>query len=400
MNWSDFSNVISQTEVSKQLSRRGNEVYLFATASKKNYLQVNSKMHLVLIPLKFMPIITASMYILTLFMFLPLYIIIKKPDYMITEKGTCLVGLIFKIFLRPLNLKVILDIRSTPINVKGTFREYVDRLLFRGSISLAKKLDGITTLTKLMKKDICHQFNINPSFMGVWTSGVSTELFNPEKYDGKEMREKLGLTDKFIICYHGALNTKRGLVEAIKAVEMLKNKHLDLVLFLLGTGLEVSKLKKLVREIGVQNNVIIHEKVDYVDVPKYIAMCDLGIVPLPDSPNWRFQCPLKLLEYLAMKKVVIATDIPANREVIGQSKCVIYIVSTDPKQIAKAMIYAYKNKENLKEMGYYGRTIIEERFTWEKVAEDLENFLSRAQTCCRHNFRGASSYKDILLRCD
>jgi glycosyltransferase involved in cell wall biosynthesis len=372
----DFSNVISQTEVSKQLSKRGNDVYLFAMGSKENCPQINANMHLTLIPLKFVPIITASLYVLALLIFLPFHLIIKKPDYIITEKGTSIIGFILKIFLRPLNFKVILDIRSTPLT--NETRERANKFLFRVSISLAKKLDGITILTEHMKKEFCHKFNINPSFVGVWTSGVSTTLFDPEKYDGKEMREKLGLTEKFIIFYHGGLRP-HGLVETIKAIEMLKEKYHDLTLFMLGSGpyLAARTLTDLVREIGLQNNVIIHEKVNYVDVPKYIAMCDLGIVPLPNLPNWRYQCPLKLLEYLAMKKVVIATDIPANREVMGKSKSGIYVPSTDPKEIAKAIIYAHENKENLKEWGCHGRAIIEEKFTWEKVAEDFDNHLSK-----------------------
>jgi len=373
----DFSNLISQTEVSKQLSKRGNEVYLFAIGSKKKYPQISQNLNLILIPLKFIPIITASLYVLALLIFLPFHLVTKKPNYIITETGTSIIGLILKISLRPLNLKVTLDIRSPPIKIKSAFREYMNKLLFLTSTSLAKKLDGITTLTELMKKEICHKFNINPSFVGVWTSGVSTALFNSEKHDGKKMREKLGLTDKFIIFYHGALYAERGLVEAIKSVEILKDKYPDLTLFLLGSGPDVSVLKNLAQEIGVQDNVIIHEKVDYVDVPKYIAMCDLGIVPLPNSPNWRYQCPLKLLEYLAMKKAVIATDIPACREVIGKKKCGIYIPAADPKEIAQAIVYAYENKENLKEWGSYGRTIIEERYTWEKVSKNFENYLSK-----------------------
>jgi len=115
--------------------------------------------------------------------------------------------------------------------------------------------------------------------------------------------------------------------------------------------------------------------VDYAEVPKYIAMCDVGIVPLPDLPYWRFQCPLKLLEYLAMKKVVIVTDIPAHRAIIGKEKCGIYISSVKPIGIAKSITYAYNNKEKLGKWGEIGRTIIKQEYTWEKVARDLENYL-------------------------
>lgn len=372
-----YSNVISQTEMVKHLSKLGEEVHLFAMAPNRNY-QRNSNKHFILFPMKFIPIITPILYTLALFISIPFYIIIGNPDYIITDKGTTIIGFALKFLLRPTKIKVVLDIRSTPIEIRGTFREYLDALLFRISINLAKKkLDGVTILTELMKKEICYEFDIDPKFVGVWTSGVSTMLFDPENFDGKEMRKKLGLNDKFIIFYHGALGIGRvkEIIAIINCLKILKSQYSDLVLFLLGGGDGVLILRKLTRESDLEDFVIIREKVDYAEVPKYIAMCDVGIVPLPDSPNWRYQCPLKLLEYLAMRKVVIATDIPANREIIAKSKCGIYISSTDPEEIAKAIVYAYNNRERLGEWGKFGRGIVEKSYTWEKVAEDLENYL-------------------------
>jgi glycosyltransferase involved in cell wall biosynthesis len=271
-----------------------------------------------------------------------------------------------------------LDIRSTPVepdNFQGSLRT----LRFNTSVAIAKKVfDGMTTLTDLMKQEICNKFYIDPRFIGVWTSGVSTALFKPENYDGVEIRKKLGLINKFIVFYHGSLSLYRGIEESIESIRILKKECDDIVLFLLGKSPRARDLlviKELIQKSEVQDNVIIHSAVCYEDVPKYISMCDVGIVPLPDLPYWRYQCPLKLLEYLAMKKVVIVTDIPANREVIGESKCGIYVSSLDPEKIANAITYAYDNRDKLKEWGSDGRVIVEEKYSRNEVAKDLESFL-------------------------
>jgi len=78
---------------------------------------------------------------------------------------------------------------------------------------------------------------------------------------------------------------------------------------------------------------------------------------------------------LAMEKVVILTDIPAHRAVIGESPCGIYIKSISPQEIAKAIGIAYLNRENLGEMGKIGREIIDREYVWKKVAIDLEKYL-------------------------
>lgn len=144
--------------------------------------------------------------------------------------------------------------------------------------------------------------------------------------------------------------------------------------------MDVSFLKNAIRELGAQDAVVMHGTVDYEDVPKYIAMSDVGLVPLPDIPDWRNQCPLKLLEYLAMKRTVILTDIPANRNIVGQEKCGIYVPSCDPAEIAKAMEFAYKNREKLEEWGESGRKIIEQEYNWDKKAKDMEDYLKKVRS--------------------
>ena len=201
--------------------------------------------------------------------------------------------------------------------------------------------------------------------------------FNPENCtsDGLELKRKLGLSGKFVVFYHGVFTATRGLKETVESMKILRSEYPNVVLFLLGTGPMVSTLKRVVQEEGLQEHVIVHDPVDYAEVPKFIEMSDVCIVPLPDHPYWRSQCPLKLLEYLAMEKAVIVTDIPAHRSVIGDEKCGIYISSVTPTEIAKSVVYAYHNKEKLAEWGKSGRGIIDKKYTWEKVAEDLENYL-------------------------
>jgi len=76
-----------------------------------------------------------------------------------------------------------------------------------------------------------------------------------------------------------------------------------------------------------------------------------------------------------MKKVVIVTDIPANREIVGNNKSGIYISSTNPVEVAKSIVYAYENREKLKKWGASGRKIVTKKYNWENAAEHLENYL-------------------------
>ncbi len=375
--------VTSRTEMAHALSRLNAEVHLFGISSQRNHSQ--SDKHFVLFPMKFVPIITQGLYLLALLLSMPFYVVTKNPNYVITDQNTAMIGFVLKLLFPKARFKVILDIRSTPLQgprldtKHGAFQQRRDMLLFWFSLALAKKkLDGITIVTKLMKKEVCYRFNVDPGLFGVWTGAVSTSVFNPGNFDEKEIKRSLGLADKFVIFYHGSVRP-HGVVETFRALGLLKTKHKDLVLFLLGKPTYPVFWNDLAKELNIQNNVIFHGKVRYEDVPRYIAMSDVSIVPLPDSPNWRNQCPLKLLEYLAMKKAVILTDIPANKEIVGECKCGIYISSIDPEEISQAISYAYCNRESLGKWGNAGRAIIEDKYTWEKVAKELYDYLLHLQ---------------------
>jgi glycosyltransferase involved in cell wall biosynthesis len=363
----------------RQFAELGHEVSLISVQTKNVSRIRNAQMRIISIPLRHVPLILPVMFTIFLFFYLPIFVIISKPDVIIMEPYVHILSAFPQLLIsRFKKVKSVLDVRSTPVETTG-FRGFLQAFWFSASILTAKKLfDGVTIITPLMKKEVCCRFNLDPAKVGVWTSGVSDNLFNPQNLisESAELKRKLGLAGKFVVFYHGVFTATRGLQETIKAMKISKHRYSNAVLFLLGTGPIISRLKALIQKEDLQDTVIIHDPIDHSEVPKFIGISDVCIVPLPYHPYWRFQSPLKLLEYLAMEKVVIATDIPAHRSVIGEERCGIYISSIEPVEIARAIEYAYLNKENLEEWGKVGREIIREKYTWEKVAKDLENYLS------------------------
>jgi glycosyltransferase involved in cell wall biosynthesis len=367
----------SQFEILGNLAKKGYDTTLIAIQSKSKFLNKKKQVSVVAIPLRNIPIITSFVYGMLIFLFLPLYIIFSKPDFIITQPTIPITSFISTFPIsRIKRIKILLDIRTVP--VQTGLRGFLHDFLFTTSILVAKKFfDGITIITSSMKEEICRKYNLNPDLIGVWSSGVSPTLFNPETWipHGLEIRARLGLISRFIVFYHGVLSPNRGLVETIEAIKLLRHEHPEVVLFLLGSGPLTPVLKELVEKDKLSSNVIIHDQVDYEDVPKYISMSDVGIIPLPDLHYWRSQSPLKLLEYLAMEKVVINSDIPAHRDIIGEEMCGIYIPLINSADIAKSIIYALQNKNKLKNWGKTGRGIIRKGYTWQIIASDLESYM-------------------------
>jgi glycosyltransferase involved in cell wall biosynthesis len=361
-----------------QLSEMGHSPSLISVQTKNPSQAKNAKIRIISAPLKHISLFSPVMFAILLFFYLPLCLATSKTNVVIMEPYPQILSAFPSLLISKIRkVKFILDIRTTPVEAER-FRGFLTRFWFSLSVLVAKRfLDGITIITPLMKKEVCDRFNLDPARVGVWTSGVSDSLFNPANFihEKEEIKRKFGLTGKFVVFYHGVFTPTRGLAEVIAALKILMPRYPDMVFFLLGDGPFAPSLRALIKRQNLEKNVIIAKSVDQVEVPKFISMCDIAVVPLPDNPYWRFQSPLKLLEYLAMEKVVVVTDIPAHRAVVGDAKCGVYISSIKPEEIAKALEHVYLNKDSLREGGKIGREIVLREYTWEKVARNLEDYL-------------------------
>ena len=374
----------TQIEVLRNLAKRGYQSSLLALYSHKKVKIKYPDLQVISLPMREKPIIANALFVLSLLFFLPFYIMRFEPTYIIVEPqdGTAFSLIPIALLPKSKRPKIILDARTSHFKESKISRKFSD-FFFDNSFHVAKKLfDGITTITPMMKQDLCRQYSINPERIGIWTSGVNRELFNSQHFakERTELRKAFGLTNKFVLFYHGTFGTgsgvgSRGLVETVESVALLKNRIDDVVLFLLGSGECSGRIMELVQEHEIQDRVIIHSPVDYKDVPRFIAMCDVGLQPFPDRPEWRSQCSLALLEYLAMEKPVIATSLHLNLYVMGNCKCGIYVCSADPADIAKGILFAYSHRRELEQWGSLGKSIVKQKFSWEKVAESFDEYL-------------------------
>jgi len=359
------------------LSREGVETFLLTGDFQKRHYQKDKNLHLVSIPLKYIPMVSPMLYGLSLFFFLPFYILKIRPDFIISDISPT-PFLIWKPFLSKLvGFRMVLDIRSTPVS---RHRSRFTQIYFNLAIWIAKTMfDGMTIVTPMMKAEICRIFALRSDWVGVLPNGISDDFLKCHKKecDVRRLREKLGLSNKFVIIYHGSFRLAGGLLESMEAVGLIKDDHPDVVLFLLGAASPqvLSILRRAIETNGVQNNVILHGPVDFHSVPDYISMSDVGLVPLPNIPIWRYQQPLKLLEYMAMGKTIIAVDSPAHRYVAGENSNVVYVRNLNPNELVNAMIYTYENRDKLEDWGKVGQQVVTEKYVWKKVNEDLIDYL-------------------------
>ncbi|MBI2471499.1 MAG: glycosyltransferase [Planctomycetes bacterium] len=237
-------------------------------------------------------------------------------------------------------------------------------------------LDGMTVITDFYKQQVCQDFKFTSTNIGVWGSGVDIDRFSPQKF--KDNFKPTFFRDKFVLMQHGEISYNRGLFETVEALAMLSRK--DICLVLIGNAVTGSKAKddilRLIKKLNLEKNVFILPPVPHAEIPKHISYCDCAIMAYPNIGYWNNNNPIKLIEYLAMGKVVICTDMWTFRNVIGNKKCGYFIKDNSYESIAKAINYCYENRKYIEEWGKEGIEIVKEGYTWNKQAKRLLDFVN------------------------
>ncbi len=202
-------------------------------------------------------------------------------------------------------------------------------------------------------------------------AGVNLDQFN--LIDQKAIREKHGIDDEStILFFMGWLYNFSGLKEV--ALELAKSERHDIKLLIIGKGDLWDTLQHIKSKYKLGNRMILIDWVPYEEVPKYLAASDVCILPAYQNDIMKNIVPIKIYEYMAAGKPVIATALYGIMKEFSHNNGITYI--DQPANILKAV--SRMTKEDLIREGLKARAFVEMN-SWEKIVNDFENLLMGIQ---------------------
>ncbi len=295
----------------------------------------------------------------------------KRPDVVLVDPYTFHSVFPFDLLARAglLETRVIMDVRSGIFHERTTgAANTVRRVLMRASFGYARDVfAGVTTISAMLRDTLVCEYQLSSDRIGIWQSATS-----PGMLKAHPSAVRPGDNHPLRVMYHGSFGIDRGLEETIQAMRLLQERGVPVELFMMGQGTQAAKLKALAPGL---TNVVFHEAVPHEEVPAHLARADVGILPFKPTAVMRSSSPLKLMEYLAAGRPVIASRIEAIEDVVG-SDGAIYLTAQTPEAIADAIAAAEANRPRLAELGARGPRIISEQFTWARQVEGLTTFLA------------------------
>ena len=233
---------------------------------------------------------------------------------------------------------------------------------------LLKNSDLIITTTRsyaeksVSLKGFNHKVKVIPN-------GVNLNKFN-KGIDRKKIKVEHGIPiQSKVVLFTGAIEEYKGVEYLIKAFKKVLNYEKTSYLIIVGSGTLLKQLKEMTLELEISDNVIFAGYVRDGDLPYYYSASDLFVLP---SISEKEGFGIVQLEAMACGKPVICTNLPGVNEVDKDEVASIHVPPKDSEALANAMIKLLEDENLAKRMGENGRKLVEEKYTWEKIAEETE----------------------------
>lgn len=225
---------------------------------------------------------------------------------------------------------------------------------------LFRRIRGVVTISEGLKGD-WQKLGPIPNLI-VLPDGVQVEKFDIDM-PKNQIRHELEIPlETPVVCYTGSLTPSRGIDELVEAMRLVDGE----LLLVGGTDKQQSEL--IERHDPMPENVEIEGHVRPDRVPMYLHASDvLAIVNSARSRRVaRYSSALKLFEYMAACRPIVASDIPAHREIIDE-RMAYFFPPDDVEELAKTITDAIQDSDASKRADTARQAVTQ--YTWTNRAE-------------------------------
>jgi len=348
--------------------KKHTDIVMFAPGQKSVNCAVSGVKYVPVIDNKYL---IQPSYELMLFFYLLYSCIINRPDVLYLRQNS------FPFF--PIILCKVLKIPSV-VEVNGLV---LDELKVSNSKSFAYRVfsylalhseklnyrycDRIVSVTDKLKGELVNLYAVPEDKIFVINNGANTDLFKPMNQERVKAELRLEESKKYV-CFVGHLAAWQGVEFLIYASPFILEKCPDVRFLVVGDGAMKNELLKITSELGLLDKFIFTGTIPYESVPLYINAADICVVP--KKPIKSGYSPLKLYEYMACGKPVIATK-TYGFELLEETNAGILIDPENSAEFANSILMLLNKPELLTNMGNNGLRYVAADHTWDKVARKV-----------------------------
>jgi glycosyltransferase involved in cell wall biosynthesis len=212
------------------------------------------------------------------------------------------------------------------------------------------------------------ELGADPHLIHIVPGGIDFDRFNLQAINTSAIRERYGIAKNDLVLYFmGWIYNFSGLKEIVLDMAALREKYPHLKLLVVGEGEYYPELKKIVETHAMSDRVILTGKKPYEDIPGLIGAADICLLPAYNNEIMNDIVPIKMYEYLAMHKPVIATRLPGVMLEFGMSNGVRYV--NTPNDVISHVVSL--SDDEIRSLSDEAKNFIQQ-YSWDTIVENFE----------------------------
>jgi glycogen(starch) synthase len=231
--------------------------------------------------------------------------------------------------------------------------------------------DRVTCICEGLRADIVAR-GIPADRVTVIPNAVDLEHFSDPQPPDAALQKKLGLTGRKVIGFIGSFYAYEGLsllLDALPAIlaKMQRPDHKakpEVGVLLVGGGHEEEKLRGKAASKGLYNDVVFAGRVPHADVGKYYDLVDVLAYPRLPMRLTDLVTPLKPLEAMAQRRLVVASDVGGHKELIRHGETGMLFKAGDATALAETIVSLLNAPDSWPKIKDAGRRFVETERNW------------------------------------
>ncbi len=262
-------------------------------------------------------------------------------------------------------LPLLLEVNSPMVYERSEYENLplkFPRLAARYERRIFQGADRIFAVSTPLERYLVEKLSIDERKIVVLPNGADPDTFVPA--DGKAIRRRYDIEGRTIIGFVGILRPWHGVDLLLSAFAELRQHRPSTHLLLVGDGPIADQIAMQARDLGLATAVTLTGRLAHADVVSHVAAMDICV-----SPRATFYAsPMKILEYMAMGKAVVAPDMANIRDIISDGRTGVLFEPQSASGVRDALWRLVDDEELRRRLGEEGRRSVVERFNWRRNA--------------------------------
>lgn len=244
------------------------------------------------------------------------------------------------------------------------FGSVSDRIL-RSQLNYSNKVITVSSALKNYLKEYCN----DDSKITVTPNSVNESTIQIDSLCQDQLKKKYEITQNTIVIgFVGSIFPYHGvdlLIKAFSEVKKIFYNH-DIKLLIVGDGYMLEELKQLTKTNKTEDDVIFTGSVKHENIFTYIDLMDVTVMA---KSNW-YGSPVKIFEYGALGKAIIAPDVSPVRDVMEDGVDGL-LVQPSVEKISEALNKFLGDPDLRKKLGNNFKSKVLSNYTWYQTAETI-----------------------------